>query len=69
MSLACEVDLSTNANMGKGTEKPEYVQEPQNDDDDNYRVQNGFDRSLHWYIAVDEPKQDSYDYQNDYDVY
>jgi hypothetical protein len=76
MGLGPELDprkfekcLSADANMGQGAKKPEDVQEPQDDDDDDHGVQNGLDRSLHWYVAVDEPKQNSHDNQNDHDIY
>jgi hypothetical protein len=76
MGLGRELDsrkfekcLSADANMGQGAKKPEDVQEPQDDDDDDHGVQNGLDRSLHWYVAVDEPKQNSHDNQNDHDIY
>lgn len=41
-------------------EKSEYVQDPQDDDDDNDRVQNGLDGPLHRNVAIDEPKQNSH---------
>jgi hypothetical protein len=55
--------------MREGAKKPEYVQEPENDDDDNDGVQNGLDRSLHGYEAIDEPKQNSHNDQNYHNVY
>src|SRR5580704_7037167 len=61
--------LSADADMREGAKKPEDVQEPQHDDDHYDGVQNRLDRSLHWYVAVDEPKQNSHDNQYDHDIY
>jgi hypothetical protein len=58
------IQLSANANMRKGTEKSKHVQKPQHHTDHNDRVQNGLNRSLHGYEAVDKPKQNSYNDQN-----
>jgi hypothetical protein len=60
------IQLPANANMREGTEKPKYVQKPQNHNDHNDCVQNGLNCSLHGYEAVDKPKQDSYNDQNDH---
>ena len=40
------------------------VQEPQNRTDHHDCVQNGLNRSLHWYEAVDQPKQNTHHDQN-----
>jgi hypothetical protein len=66
--MTLDVAVSADSNMGQGAEKPEDVQEPQDNDDDHDSVQDGLDRSLHGDVAVDEPQQDSYDDQNDHDV-
>jgi phage-related protein len=50
--------------MREGTEKPKYVQKPQHHDYYNDRVQNGLNRSLHGYEAVDKPKQNSHNDQD-----
>jgi len=42
---------------GKGVEESENIQQPQNYPDDNHGVQDGLDRSLHRYEAIDQPKQ------------
>jgi hypothetical protein len=58
------IRLPANANMREGTEKSKYVQKPQHHNNHNDRVQNGFNRSLHGFEAVDKPKQNSYNDQN-----
>jgi hypothetical protein len=58
------IHLPANANMREGTEESKYVQKPQHHNDHNDRVQNGLNRSLHGYEAVDKPKQYSYNDQN-----
>jgi hypothetical protein len=57
-SLFCAC-LRSNVEIGKGVEEPENVQQPENDSDDDHCVQDGLDRSLHRYEAVDQPKQES----------
>jgi len=38
-------------------EKAKNVQEPQNYGDNHNRIQDLFDRTLHWYVAVNQPKK------------
>ena len=45
-------------------EKSKNVQQPQHDADHHDRIQYGLDRSLHWHVAVDQPKQNAHDDQN-----
>jgi hypothetical protein len=45
-------------------EKPKNIQKPQHHADHHDRVQYGLDRSLHGYVAVDQPKQNTYHDQN-----
>jgi hypothetical protein len=44
--------------------KSKDVQQPQHHADDHNRVQYGFDRSLHWYEAVDQPEKNTHHDQN-----
>lgn len=57
-SLFCAC-LRSNVEMGKRVEESENIQQPENDSDDDHCVQDGLDRSLHRYEAVDQPKQES----------
>src|SRR5579863_2041055 len=52
--------LTTHADMRERTEKPEHVQQPQNHGDNHHAVQDRFYRPLHWYEAINQPK----DYTN-----
>jgi hypothetical protein len=53
-------------NSRKGSEQAEQVGEPDDDNDDNHPVQDGFDARLHGYEAIHEPQQYSYgDERND----
>ena len=45
-------------------EQSKNVQQPQHDADHYDRIQYGLDRSLHWHIAVDQPKQNAHNDQN-----
>jgi hypothetical protein len=58
------VPLVTNADMGKGTKKPKYIQEPQHHNDHNNSIQNGLNRSLHGNESVNQPEQNTHDDQN-----
>ena len=53
---------------GKGVEESENIQQPQNYPDDNHGVQDGLDRSLHWYEAIDQPEENPYYHQNYHDL-
>lgn len=46
--------------------KSKDVQKPQHHANDHDRIQNRLNGSLHWYIAVDQPEQDTYDNQHYY---
>jgi hypothetical protein len=46
----------------------EYIQKPQHHSDDHDCVQDGLNGSLHWYEAVDEPKQNAYHDQDEEDL-
>jgi hypothetical protein len=54
--------------MGKRTEDPEYIQEPEHDDDNYDGIQNGFDRPLHRYETIDQPKQNANNNQDEHDL-
>jgi hypothetical protein len=54
-----------NVDSAQLVQESENVQEPKNDDDNDDRVQNGFDGALHRDKAIDEPEQDSDDDQDD----
>jgi hypothetical protein len=56
--------LSPNVDMGERVEESENIQQPKHYGDDHYGVQDGFNRSLHWYEAVDQPEQKSDHDQN-----
>jgi hypothetical protein len=56
--------LRTNVDSGERVEKSKNIQQPQNDSDDYHCIQDGLDRSLHWYEAIDQPEQDAYHHQN-----
>jgi hypothetical protein len=45
--------------------QPKHIQKPDHHTDDHDRIQDGLDRSLHWYEAVDQPKQDTHYNQNE----
>jgi hypothetical protein len=49
-------------------EQPEDVHEPQNYGDHYYRIQDGLDRCLHRYKAIDEPKHNAYHDQDHYQL-
>ena len=46
-------------------EQSEHIQKPDHHSDDHDCIQNGLDRSLHWYEAIDQPKQDTHNDQNE----
>lgn len=54
--------------MGQVGEEPEDVEDPENYNDNDDRVENGFNRSLHGNEAVDEPEYDSHDDQHDHNI-
>ncbi len=58
------VQLSPHAHVGERMKESKNVQKPQHYADHHNCIQNGLDRSLHWYVAVDQPKQDTYHDQN-----
>jgi hypothetical protein len=58
--------LRPDVHAGERTEKSKNVHKPQNRGDHHHRVQDGLDRSLHWYEAVDQPKQNTHHEQNLY---
>jgi hypothetical protein len=49
---------------GERMKDSKNVQEPQHNTNDHDCVQNGLDRSLHGYEAVDQPKQNTHHDQN-----
>jgi hypothetical protein len=52
------IALSPHADVGEGMKQSKNVQQPQNHDNNHDRIQDGLDRSLHWY-QVDQPKQNA----------
>jgi hypothetical protein len=42
------------------------IQKPQHHNDDHDSIQDGLNRSLHWYESVDQPKQNPYNDENRY---
>ena len=44
--------------------KSENIEKPQNRADHHDRIQDRFDRPLHRYESVDQPKQDAYRYEH-----
>jgi hypothetical protein len=57
--------LSPDVDMGERVEESKNIQQPKHYGDDHHCIQDGFDRSLHWYEAVDQPEQKSDHDQND----
>jgi hypothetical protein len=55
--------------MRERIKKPEYTEKPQNNGDHNDTVQNRFNRSLHRYESVDQPKQNPYNDQDRHYLY
>lgn len=60
--------LRSYAEVRERTEKPEDVEQPENNDDDDNAVEDRLDGALHRNEAVDEPKQNADDDQYDDDV-
>jgi len=58
------IQLAANADMGKGTKKSKYIQEPEHHNDHNNGIQNGLNRSLHGNESVNQPEQNTHDDQN-----
>jgi hypothetical protein len=50
--------LRPDADVGEGMKKAKDVQQPQNHGNNHNCIQDGLDRSLHWY-QVDQPEQDT----------
>jgi hypothetical protein len=48
--------LPPHTNIGDIAEKAKDIQEPQNHGNNHYRIQDPFDGTLHWYVAVNQPK-------------
>jgi hypothetical protein len=53
-----------NTDVREGTKKPKNIQKPEHYANDHDGVQNGLDRPLHWYVAVDQPKQNTHNDQS-----
>ena len=58
----------TNAYSRERMDQPEYVQEPEHDDNNHHCVQNGLDASGHGDEAIYEPQQNANDDQYSYKV-
>jgi hypothetical protein len=52
-------------NVGDVGEQPEYFQKPDNDDDYNHDIQDGFDLMIHGNVCVDKPKKNPRNNQYD----
>jgi hypothetical protein len=61
-------ELTSDADVGQVGKEPEDVEYPENYDDNDDRVKNGFYRSLHGNEAVDEPEYDSYNDQHNHKI-
>jgi hypothetical protein len=53
------------AEIGESRKQPEYLQQPEHNDDDDYSIENGLDARLHGDEAVHEPKQNTYHNQGE----
>ena len=51
--------LLSHADLGKRTDKPENVQEPQDNGNDHDGVQDRLNGARHWYESVDEPEKNA----------
>jgi hypothetical protein len=50
---------------GNGSEKSKSVQKPQDHGNDHDGIQDPFDSSLHWDVAINQPKENA-NYDQDY---
>jgi hypothetical protein len=57
--LICDYS-SSNVNPRERMKQSENVQEPQDHADHHHGIQDGFNRSLHRYEAIDEPQQNTH---------
>jgi len=62
--LSLQVHLPPNVDAGEGMKKSKNIQKPQHHGNDHDSIQDRLDRSLHWYEAVDQPKQNTHHDQN-----
>jgi hypothetical protein len=54
--------------IGDAMKQSKHIQKPKHHGDDHDCIQDGLNRSLHWYEAVDEPKQNTHHDQNYQDL-
>jgi hypothetical protein len=59
------VRSTADADIGDVMKQSKHIQEPDDHTNDHDRIQDGLDRSLHWYETVDQPKQDAHHDQNE----
>ena len=64
LSSYVQLVLCPDMDPGKGVEESENIQQPKNYSDNNNCIQDGLDRSLHRYEAINEPKQQADHDQN-----
>jgi hypothetical protein len=64
LSAIIQSRLPPNVDAGERMKESKNVQKPQRHANDHDCIQDGLDRSLHWYEAVDQPKQKTHHDQN-----
>jgi hypothetical protein len=57
---------TANVDSGDAVKESEDIEQPQHHANDHHCIQDGFDRSLHWNVSVDQPKQNTHHHQNDH---
>ena len=62
-----EIDsaLVANSDVRQGVKEPENIQQPQNHNDYDDSIQNGFDCALHGNVGIDQPQKDSHHNERD----
>src|SRR4051794_26944870 len=65
MRRACLSSMSTDADAGKRMEQSENIQNPQDQGDNNYGIEDRLDRALHGKEVIHQPQQDS-DYDQNF---
>jgi len=63
--LPAQIRSTADADLGEVMKQPKHIQKPDHDSDHYDCIQDGLDRPLHWYEAVDQPKQDTHHHQNE----
>jgi hypothetical protein len=60
---ACRLAVA-DPDVREGSKKPKNIQKPKYRADDHDSIQNGLDCSLHWYVSVDQPEQNTHNNQD-----